>query len=87
MVKIIGGPGQLLAVGVTVMVAITVADPVLVAVKEAISPVPLAARPIDGSLLVQAKVVPNIGFVNDITAVVALLQYVTLLTGSTDGVG
>ena len=35
------------------MVAVTGTMPGLVAVKAAILPVPLAARPIDGSLLVQ----------------------------------
>ena len=39
--------------GVTVIVATTGAVPVLIAVKEAILPVPVAASPIDGVLLVQ----------------------------------
>ena len=39
--------------GVTVTVAVTGAVPVFVAVKDGIFPVPLAARPIDGVLLVQ----------------------------------
>jgi len=41
-------------VGVTVMVAVIAAIPGLVAVKEAIFPVPLAARLIDVLLLVHA---------------------------------
>ena len=49
----IGVPIHPLAAGVTVMVAITGAVPALVAVNEGISPVPLAASPIDGVLLVQ----------------------------------
>lgn len=47
-------PMQLLAVGVTVMVAVMGLLPVLVAVNEAISPVSLAARPIAGFELAQA---------------------------------
>ena len=43
----------LLNVGVTVIVAVTGARPVLLAVKDNILPVPLAARPIDGVLLIQ----------------------------------
>ena len=56
-VKVIGVPTQLTAplvyVGVTVIVATTGALVTFTAVKLAISPVPLAARPIDGALLVQ----------------------------------
>ena len=86
MVKVIGSPEQPFAVGVTVIVAITVDAPVLVAVKEGISPGPPAASPIVGSLFVHVNVVPATGPVNGIIAVVAPLQYVALLTGSTDGV-
>jgi hypothetical protein len=39
--------------GVTVMVAVTGAGVALVAVKDAIFPDPLAARPMDGVLFVQ----------------------------------
>ena len=56
MVKLTGVPLQLTLLvytGVTVIVAVTGALLVLVAVKLAILPVPLAARPMDGSLLVQ----------------------------------
>ncbi len=57
-VKLFGGPVQLIPplvkVGVTVMVAATGALVLLVAVKEAILSVPLAAKPIDGVLLVHA---------------------------------
>jgi hypothetical protein len=49
-----GVPAQLLALGVTVMVAVTTVDPEFTAVNVAISPVPLAAMPIDGLLLVHA---------------------------------
>ena len=43
---------------VTVMVAVIGVLPVLVAVKTPILPVPLAAKPIDGLLLLQTYVVP-----------------------------
>lgn len=45
MVKLTGVPGQPLAVGVTVIVAVIGELVALVAVKAAILPVPLAARP------------------------------------------
>jgi len=51
--KLTGVPSQPRLVGVTVMVAVIAALVVLVAVKEDMSPVPLAARPIEGSLFVQ----------------------------------
>ena len=57
-VKLIGEPGQLtpalVKVGVTVIVAVTGKKPVLTAVKAAILPVPLAARPMLVVLLVHA---------------------------------
>jgi hypothetical protein len=57
-VKVCAVPEQLappfVKVGVTVMVAVIGAVPALVAVKEAIFPVPLAARLMDVLLLVQA---------------------------------
>jgi hypothetical protein len=43
------------------MVAITGDVPVFKAVKDGIDPVPLPAKPIDGVLLVQTKVVPATG--------------------------
>ena len=51
-VNIWGVPEQPSAVGVTVMVAVIAVVPALVAVKAAISPVPLAAKPILGVLFV-----------------------------------
>ena len=54
MVKVIGVPMQPFAVGVTVTVATILVVPMLVAVKEGIFPVPLAARPIEGVLFVHA---------------------------------
>jgi len=55
---------QPLAVGVTVIVAITVDVPVLVAVNEGMLPVPFAARPMEGVLFTHAKVVPDTGLEN-----------------------
>ena len=54
-VKLSGVPGQevLGSTGVTVMVAVCVVLPLLVAINEAILPVPLAAKPIDGLEFVQ----------------------------------
>jgi hypothetical protein len=54
MVNDIGVPTQPFAVGVTVIVAITVVMPALVAVKDGIFPVPLPAKPMDGVLLIHA---------------------------------
>ncbi len=67
------GPGQLtvpkLKVGVTTMVAITGAFPLLMAIKEAISPVPPDARPMPGWSLVQEYVVvPTVFNVPKVTA-------------------
>jgi hypothetical protein len=67
-------PTQPLAVGVTVMVATTGAVPGLVAVKDGILPVPLAASPMEGVLLTHAKVEPATGPVTAINEVVAPLQ-------------
>ena len=54
MVKLLGVPVHPDAlVGVTVMVAVIATEVLLMAVKLAILPVPLAASPIDGVLLVQ----------------------------------
>jgi len=74
MVNTIDVPVHPLAVGVTVIVATTGAVPVLVAVNEGISPVPLVARPMDAALFVHANVVPDTGPLKTIAAVVAPLQ-------------
>jgi len=60
MVKVPGIPLQALpaAEGVTVMVAVTALLPLFTATNDGMSPVPLAARPIDGVSFVQVKVVP-----------------------------
>ena len=57
MVNVLDVPTQLtlplVKVGVTVMVAVTCVVLVLVAIKDAMLPEPLAAKPIDGVLLTQ----------------------------------
>ena len=53
MLNVLDDPGQVRAVGVTVMVATTGDDVGLAAVNDEISPVPLAARPMDAVLFVQ----------------------------------
>jgi hypothetical protein len=87
MVKVMGAPGQPLALGVTVMVAVTGALVVLVALKLAMLPFPLAARPMDGVLFVQLYVVPATGPLK-LTAVVGLpLHNTWLATAFATGVG
>lgn len=91
MVKVIDGPVQvipaLVKLGITVMVAVTGALPVLTAVKEGISPVPPAAKPMDRSLLLQVNKVPVTGPVIVIRLEVNVLQIEKLLTGSAVGMG
>lgn len=76
---------------VTVMIAVTGDNPVLVAMKLGILPVPLAASPIDGALLVHwklsAPVGPVVGLVKLITAVGDPLHNTWPATGLTTGAG
>ena len=58
MVNVLGTPAQRALDGVIVMLAVFVVLLLLIAVDDGTSPVPLAASPIDGSLLVQVKFVP-----------------------------
>ena len=61
MVKLIGLPVvQFVTVGVTVIVEVKGVDPLFVPLKEAIFPVPLAARPMAVLLFVQWYTVPAI---------------------------
>ena len=73
-VNVCGVPRQPDADGVTVMVAITGAVVKLVAVKDPISPVPLAASPIEVLLFVQVKVVLLTAPLNIMKAVTAPLH-------------
>ena len=74
---------------VTVMVATTGAVPVLIALNDKISPVPLAASPIDGVLLVQLYTItpPLDGEVKLIVVVGELLHTTWLATGLITGGG
>ena len=74
MLKLRGVPTQPLAVGVTVMVANSVVVVLLVATKEAMLPFPLAARPMEGLLFDQLKVVPTTGLLRLMAAVLSPLQ-------------
>ena len=93
MVKVVGVPTQLTAplvnVGVTVIVATTGAVVALVAIKLGIFPVPLAAIPIDGALLVQLYVTvpPDAGLLKLIAAVDEPLHKTWLATEFTVAVG
>lgn len=73
-VKVLFVPTQPLAVGVTVIVAATGAEPELVAVKFEIFPEPLAERPIDVLLFVHVKVEPDTGPAKVVAPPIALLQ-------------
>ena len=92
-VNVIGVPTQLTAplvnVGVTVIVATTGAVVVLVAMKDGILPVPLAAIPIDAALFVQLYVTvpPVAGLLKLIAAVDAPLHNTWLATVFTDAIG
>ena len=69
------------------MVATTGVLPALIAVKLAILPVPLAARPIDGALLVQLNTVPGTVLVKLTAAVAAPAHNAWSAGWLTSGVG
>lgn len=71
MVNVWDVPVQPASVGVTVIVATTGVVPELIAVKDAMLPLPLAPRPIDGVLFVQLKLAPAVPV--NVTPVVAPL--------------
>jgi len=80
MVNVLDVPTQLtlpfVNVGVTVMVAVTGALVLLVAMKEAILPAPLAASPIDGVLFTQLyTILPPVYVLLKFTAAVATLLH------------
>ena len=87
MVNVIGAPVQPLALGVTVMVAVTGVAPALVALKPAILPLPLAARPMVVLLLVQLYVVPATGPLKLMGTVWIPLHNDWFSTALTTGVG
>ena len=87
MVKLITFPRQAFAIGKTLIVAVTGALVGLIAVKEGISPLPLAGKPIVGLLLFHKKTVPITGPLK-FTALVAVPLHKDWLTGCTRvGVG
>ena len=76
-------PGHPSNEGVTVIVAVTGAVPVFVAVKEGILPVPLAPRPMLVLLFDHEKVdVPPLLVVTNVTAAVAVPLHLVWLAGS-----
>ena len=74
MVNVCGKPIQPAAVGVTVIVAVTGALVIFIAVNDAIFPLLLAAKPIEVLLFVQLNVVPLTAPIKFIAAVVAPLH-------------
>jgi hypothetical protein len=93
MVKVDAVPVQLtpplVYVGVTVMVATTGAMPVFTAAKDAMFPDPLAAKPIDAVLFVQAyaTVPPVVGLAKITSAIVPPLHTTLLATAVTVALG
>jgi hypothetical protein len=87
MLKLCGAPAQPLANGVTVTVLVTATPVVLTAVKEAILPVPLVARPMAGLVFVHVKLVPVTEPVKITAAVLAPLHKAWFETGDTLGIG
>ena len=75
-VKLCAAPGQPFALGVTVIVAATGALVILIAANEEILPLPFLAKPIEGLLFVQVKVVPLTGPVKFIAVVADALHKV-----------
>ena len=86
-VKVMGVPMQPFAFGVTVILAIKGDKPLFVVVKEAMFPLPVAAKPIDVLSFVQSKVVPPTLPVNGIVPLKAPLHLTRLVIGLTVGVG
>ena len=80
-------PGQPLAVGVTVTVAVTGLAVLFVPVNDGVLPVPLAASPIEVLEFVHANVVPGVVLVKTPAATVDPLQTATFAGTTTTGVG
>lgn len=87
MIKLCAGPAQLFADGVIVIVAVTGALVVLIAVKDGISPTPLVTKPIKALLFVQLKLVPLTAPVKLITLVAEPLHKIWFAGRTTSGVG
>lgn len=86
-VKFLGDPSQPFAVGVTVIVAISITLEVLVAVNDAILPLPVAANPILVLLFVQLNVVPLTELLKFTAEVAARLHNTWFDGAATIGVG
>lgn len=86
-VKVLTAPGQVLAVGVTVMVATCVTPVVLVTTNGLMLPVPDAGRPIVVLLLVQVNTVPVVAPENMTACVVPPSQSAWFGIALTVGVG
>ena len=86
-VNVSGVPGHSLAVGVTVTVPVMATVPALVAVNDAIFPVPLPPKPIAVLLLPHVNVVPLTDEVKLIAPLASPAQKVLLATASTVGAG
>ena len=82
MVKVVSFPMQLFAEGVKVMVAVTGAVPVFIAVKDAIVPVPEAPRPMDVFELLQEITVLN-GTPNKLISGTTSLLHTLMARGTT----
>lgn len=82
-----GIPTHPFAAGVTVILAVTGRAVLLIAIKEGMLPVPLAARPMEGSEFVQVNVVPGVVLVKSATVTVVALQVVIVAGITTIGVG
>jgi hypothetical protein len=86
-VKVFGVPKQPFAFGVTVMVAVTDINPVFIAVKLAMLPLPTVAKPMDAVSFVQSKVVPEAFPEKLITPLEAVLHLTRFGIEFTVGVG
>ena len=86
-VNVLGVPIQPFAFGVTVIVAIMGVKPLFVVIKEAMFPLPVAAKPMDGVSFVQSKVVPVTLPENVIAPLATPLHLIRLVIGLTIGVG
>ena len=90
MVNVCDVPVQVIpsvTLGVTVMVAVTGVLPVLIAVKVDISPVPIAASPMEGLSFVQLNTVLGTGLLKVIAVVLLLLQTIWSAGSLTVGIG
>ena len=86
-VKVAGVPVQLLAEGVTLIVAVTGVDPVLPAMKEGRSPVPEAGSPMEVLSFSHKKLLPVTAPCSEVAGIVSELQTTRFEGGTTVGIG